>query len=300
MGGGDRLGFSVFMRANTFYNKSCSSMRELEDGCIDLIIAGPPYGSLIDYSKFARGQDHLEKDQPTNLADYFGRYREWFKECFRVLRGGRFCVVNIGTIVQGKRNIPLPFYAVPVMEELGFVFQYDIVWYKVVCGRRGVLNFIQRPYPGNFIPNNRTEYLLFFKKDPALPFQGRTELKQREEDRVPIDRLFTREIANSVWHVMPASVDGAGRHPCAFPPELPYRLISLLSQHGETVLDPFMGIGTTARAAKALGRKYVGYEVEAAFVRTAKREIRRPLALRKPIICRYTGDEAEDGGPGGR
>lgn len=288
------------MRPNTFYNKSCSSMRELADGCIDLIIAGPPYGSFIDYSKYAQGQEYLEKKKPTNLTDYFDQFRDWFKECYRVLKAGRFCVVNIGTIMQGKRNIPLPFYAVPVMEELGYVFQYEIVWYKVVCGRRGVLHFIQRPYPGNFVPNNRTEYLLFFKKDPARPFHARAEMKEREVDRVPIDRLFTREIANSVWHVMPASEDATGRHPCAFPPELPHRLIALLSQHGETVLDPFMGIGTTARAAKALGRKFVGYEVESAFVRVAKRDIRRPLTLRKPIICRYSGDEGKDGGPAGR
>ncbi len=64
------------------------------------------------------------------------------------------------------------------------------------------------------------------------------------------------------------------QHPAPFPEELPSRLIKLFSFYGDTVLDPFIGVGTTAVAAKKLGRKYVGFDVNPDYVKTANRRIR--------------------------
>ena len=79
-------------------------------------------------------------------------------------------------------------------------------------------------------------------------------------------------------------MSGEGKHPCPFPPEIPLRLISLLSLKGETVLDPFMGSGTTARAARMLGRRFVGYETEKRFVQVAKKDVDKPLKARKALL----------------
>nr|WP_272881438.1 site-specific DNA-methyltransferase [Fundidesulfovibrio soli] len=247
-------------------------MAELPDGAIDLIFAGPPYGSLINYSSYAAGEQHY-KAHSTDLPQYITSFQTWFSECFRVLRAGRYCIVNLGTIRENHKTIALPFYAVSWLEELGFSFQFEIVWDKIVGGRHEARNFLAHPFPGRFTPNNRVEYLLFFKKNPRKAFAPRS--KFYDANIIPLTDLFKREIANNVWHVHPATKRSSPdvSHPCPFPPEIPERIITYFSFPQETVLDPFMGSGSTAIAAKKLGRYYVGYETEDRFRIDAERLI---------------------------
>ena len=171
------------------------------------------------------------------------------------------------------------------MEELGFEFCYEIIWHKIAGGRPDARVFVKHPYPGRYLPNNRTEYLLVFRKDSTTRFDGGVPF--RDDERLVLDRFFQCETANNVWHIMPACNPLERGHPCPFPPEIPCRLIQLLSRQGEIVLDPFMGIGTTARAARMLGRRFIGYELEPAFVQQALANLDTPLRLRRPTTCAY-------------
>lgn len=82
---------------------------------------------------------------------------------------------------------------------------------------------------------------------------------------LPIDDVFKRDIANSIWHIAPVppkTID----HPCPFPDELVRRLVLLYSEEGDEILDPFLGSGQTARGALRFKRKCVGYEIESKYI----------------------------------
>ena len=271
---------------DVIYCKDCSYMDELPVDSIDLIISGPPYWTFIDYTAFNRGDDYLwRQDHPYEaFLDDLGR---WHRECFRVLRPGRYCIVNLATMAKGSKAYPIPFHAVGILEKIGFSFCFEIVWHKVSGGRTRARNFIQRPYPGNFTPNIRTEYLLVFRKRPSKSFAKNLGRFGEKRYRVEVDDYFVRETANNVWHVPPPYKGNNPDHPCPFPLEVPSRLIQLFSLPGETVLDPFMGIGTTARAAKALGRHFIGYETEEKFIQKALESLERPIRHRPQIMCEY-------------
>jgi site-specific DNA-methyltransferase (adenine-specific) len=168
---------------------------------------------------------------------------------------------------------------------MGWAFQYEIAWHKVSGGRPNARVTVRNPYPGLYRPNIRTEYLLVFRKDPTVPFDKCGT--DRRHGAFPIDDFFKREIANNVWHIQPAQCDPVSHHPCPFPPEIPLRLIRLFSMPGETVLDPFMGIGTTARAAKLLSRHFIGYEQVPEFVQRTHELLLVPLRIPQGIVCRY-------------
>lgn len=104
--------------------------------------------------------------------------------------------------------------------------------------------------------------------------------------------FFTREIANNIWNIpVGQGRKEHGAHPCPFPLEIPARLIELFSVAGDTVLDPFMGTGTTAVAARRLGRHFVGYEREAKFCKHAEdrlaAEAHMPQGWRSRIVASF-------------
>lgn len=263
-------------------------MPEVPSGAIDLILAGPPYWDYIDYPRYIAdsASDYYTPSNEMSYSEYLARLRTWFEECFRVLRDGRYCVVNLGVIRKAKRSYPLPFHAVSILEEIGFDFCHEIVWHKVSGGRMHARVAVQHPYPGYYMPNSKTEYLLVFQKHPHVAFEE-SDIQRQDQNQFEIDEVFKKEIANNIWHIMPACPPYNGKHPCAFPPEIPFRIIKLFSLHGETVLDPFMGIGTTARVARMLGRHYIGYELEKEFIETANRDIDIPMKIRRPTLCKF-------------
>lgn len=278
---------------DVFHNKDCSNMDELPDGSMDLIISGPPYWDFIDYNAFCRGEHHLWQKR-TPYEKYLQDLAKWHKECFRVLRSGRYCIVNLTTMARGNQTYPIPFHSVALLENIGFSFCFEIIWHKVSGGRSRMRNFVQYPHPGKFTPNIRTEYLLVFRKSPEKPFMHCDKKTVLNGNRILLDDFFVREIANNVWHIPPPGKGIKPVHPCPFPLEIPVRLIKLFSLSAETVLDPFSGIGTTAKAAKALGRYYIGYEVESDFIRVAIEQMKKPVKWRPQILCKY---EKQDWNP---
>jgi site-specific DNA-methyltransferase (adenine-specific) len=168
------------------------------------------------------------------------------------------------------------------MESIGFQFHQDIVWHKVTGGVKRAGVTIQHPYPGYYCPNIMTEYILIFVKPGPKIYRGRSP-QERRQGRIPIDSLFTREYANNIWHIAPVPPNQYD-HPCPFPEEIPYRLTLLYSYEGETVLDPFMGIGTTAKVALRMGRKIYGYETKQKYIEAAEERMKEPLKLRRQLV----------------
>jgi modification methylase len=261
--------------------KSCESMDELEDASVALTVTSPPYWNAIDYDRHAADSNQWFRTRDGGpYEDYLEFLRRSFSEVLRVTKPSGFCAIVIGTVLFGKKHYPVPFHLSSVMEDLGWLFHEHITWYKVTGGVKRARVFIQQPFPGYFYPNMMTEHILIFRKPGPKPIYKEQGREAKVNSRVPIDELFKKEIANNIWHIAPVPPNQK-HHPCPFPEEIPLRLILLYSYRGDLVLDPFLGIGATAKVALALGRRAVGYEVKPEYMKLAKRRIREPLALRE-------------------
>jgi site-specific DNA-methyltransferase (adenine-specific) len=266
------------------YLRGCEHMPELSPGSVDLTVTSPPYWNSIDYDVHC--SDKSDNYRPRQTIDY-GQYLSFLQTCFaevlRVHKDGSICAVVIGTVLLNGTHVPLPFHFVGLMERLGWEFAQDIIWSKCTGGVKRAGSTIQHPYPGYFYPNIMTEYILLFRK-PAKRriYSGRTK-EEKERNRIPLDSIFTKEVANNIWHIAPVP-PGNQDHPCAFPEEIPYRLIRWYSYEGDLVLDPFCGVGTTLKVAANLKRRWIGYEIKQKYVDISMKRVQEPLVLRKQLI----------------
>ena len=268
---------------NRIFAHSCESMSELPDDTVSLSVTSPPYWNAIDYDLHAsnKGQFYRTRAYSEGYAGY-EQYLDWleriFKEVLRVTKPGGFSAIVIGTVLMEGKHYPVPFDLVARLTKTGWDFHQDIIWHKCTAGvkRAGVI--IQKPSPGYYYPNIMTEYILVFRKPGPAIYKGRSAA-QASEAKIPINRLFTMDIANNIWHIAPVPPDLLD-HPCPYPEEIPHRLISLYSYPGELVLDPFNGSGQTTKVAKWMGREYVGYEIIEKYVSLAMKRMKEPLSIR--------------------
>jgi modification methylase len=273
----------IIRMVNQIFLHTCESMPELAGDSVALTVTSPPYWNAIDYDLHAQDnrQNYRTRAYAQGYSDYPG-YLDWlegiFSEVLRVTRPGGFCAVVIGTVLLDGSLYAVPFDLVPRLTGSGWLFHQDIIWHKCTAGVKRAGISIQKPFPGYFYPNIMNEYILIFRKPGPRIFSGRSvEDKTRAE--FPINRLFTLDIANNIWHIAPIP-PGTLDHPAPFPEEIPYRLVQLYSYPGEVVLDPFAGSGQTLKVAKALGRQYAGYEIVDRYVELAIHRLDEPLSIR--------------------
>lgn len=279
------------MKANRIYLRSCEQMRELAEASVGLTVTSPPYWNAIDYDIHAsdKQQHYRTRKYAQGYANY-EEYLDWlvriFEEVLRVTQPGGFCAIVIGTVLLNGRHYPVPFDLIARLSRSGWEFHQDIVWHKCTAGVKRAGVTIQKPYPGYYYPNIMTEYILIFRK-PGSPIYREHTAEEKEKSAYPINRLFTLDIANNVWHIAPVPPDVID-HPCPFPEEIPDRLIKLYSYQGDVVLDPFAGSGQTLKVARQLGRQYVGYETIAKYAQLARKRIREKSAIRpQQLVVRF-------------
>jgi site-specific DNA-methyltransferase (adenine-specific) len=173
-------------------------------------------------------------------------------------------VVNIGDqylrATKGNPYQIIPLHAIVVnsiqkLRGCEFLYLGSIVWRKVSTTRPsgGASVMGSYPYPRAVYPCFENEYLAIFRKPGEAP---RPTSHIRELARMELDEW--RDFTQGVWTVPGARMD---ENPSSFPEAIPARLIRMFTFPGETVLDPFVGSGTTMRAAASLGRNSVGIEI---------------------------------------
>lgn len=242
-------------------------MDELPDNSVHLIVTSPPYWQLKDYgSENQIGfNDSYEK--------YINNLNLVWKECYRVLHDGCRLCINIGdqfarSVYYGRyKVIPIHSEIIRFCETIGFDFMGQIIWQKTTTmnttGGGAVMGSF--PYPRNGIVKLDFEYILLFKKQGDAPKPTPEQKAQSAMTNEEWNTYFSGH-----WYFNGAKQD---KHLAMFPEELPKRLIKMFSFPQETVLDPFMGSGTTAAVAKALGRNSVGYEINGDFIPLIKDRI---------------------------
>ena len=260
-----------------FYNYPCYTMPQIADNSVALTITSPPYWNAIDYNIHAKDSKawHREREY-TSFGDTYEEYlkniEKVFKEVLRTTITGGFCVIVVGTILYKGKHYATPMAITERMQKIGWLFHQDIVWNKVTGGVRRAGSYIQHPYAGYYYPNIMTEYVLVFRKEGAVR-RGNTK-------GVAIDELFTRDIANNVWHIAPVPPRTIN-HPCPYPEELARRILLLYSQEHDIILDPFLGSGQTALVAVEFNRECIGYDIELEYLLLSQKRISNPPSKRK-------------------
>jgi len=242
-------------------------MPELNDESIDLIVTSPPYWHIKDYGvpgQIGYGQD---------LHQYLKNLYYVWSECFRVLKkGGRFCL-NIGdqfarAIIYGRyKVIPLHAEFIAQCESIGFDFMGSIIWQKkTTMNTTGGANVMGSfPYPPNGIVEIDYEFIHIFKK-PGKRKKVSKEIKEASK----LSKEEWKEYFSGHWHFGGAKQIN---HEAMFPDELPKRVIKMFTFIGDTVLDPFLGSGTTVKVALELKRNGIGYEINKNFLNIMKKKI---------------------------
>jgi DNA modification methylase len=226
---------------------------------VQLIVTSPPYWQLKDY-----GADK-QIGFNDSYEDYVNNLNLVWNECFRVLEPGCRLCVNIGdqfarSAYYGRyKVIPIHSEIIRFCEEVGFDYMGSIVWQKQTSmhttGGDTVMGSF--PYPRGGIVKIDFEHILLFKKIGKA-----TSVRKEVKESSKLTREEWDEYFCSHWTFGGARQD---KHIAVFPEELPRRLIRMFSFVGDTVLDPFMGSGTTALAARNLNRNSVGYEINRSF-----------------------------------
>jgi len=230
-------------------------MPELEGASVHLVVTSPPYPMIEQWDAlFAKMGCHDYDEMHSALAAVW-------RECQRVLVPGGICCINIG---DATRRVNKEFKLYPnharVIEEcerIGLRALPFILWKKPTNKPNAFLG-------SGFLPPNAyvtldCEFILIFRNGALRAFpRGDARRQESGFTKAERDLWFSQ-----VWDVRGTRQGPVERRTAAFPEEIPRRLIRMFSCVGDTVLDPFVGTGTTLRVARAFGRSAIGYELDA-------------------------------------
>ncbi|MFA5053880.1 MAG: site-specific DNA-methyltransferase [Parcubacteria group bacterium] len=257
------------------------SMASVPDESVHLVVTSPPYFDLVAYEESEAQLGHVH-----DYDEFLGQLDAVWAECLRTLiPGGRLCIV-VGDVCRSRRRfgkheiIPLHADILVRCRRIGFEGLATIFWHKIAnaateVGGPGAM--LGKPYEPNGVVKNDVEYILRLKK-PG-PYRKPTPL-QRAASMLPPSEYDAA--MRQVW----SDISGASRlrgHPAPFPPALASRLIRMSSYVGDTVLDPFVGTGSTIEAAAQLNRSSIGYEIVESYWREAETHL-MPTAAGKSLV----------------
>jgi site-specific DNA-methyltransferase (adenine-specific) len=256
---------------------------EIPANFIQLTITSPPYRNAIDYDMHVSGNGQYYRGKSRiGTSTYLDEMSEIFNNhIYRATKEGGYCCIVIGNEVVNGTILPLPHMLLSkiVQPSGNWNLHEEIIWHKVTGGTNRYGSFVVNPYPKYYRANIMHEFVLVLRKGEVS--SGRTN---RNEMLPATHEEWTKEIANSIWHIPPVP-PGFIQHPCPFPEEIPYRLMKLYSYENDVILDPFNGSGQTTKVAFHFRRHYIGIEIieqynRLASSRLAKEKIHiRPEAL---------------------
>jgi site-specific DNA-methyltransferase (adenine-specific) len=243
------------------------NMDTIADGSVALVVTSPPYFAGKQY------EEELERDGiPSSYLEYLEMLTDVFAECARKLEPGGRIAVNVANLGR-KPYRSLSADVIRILEhDLGLLLRGELVWQKGE-GASGSCAWGSWRSPSNPVLRDLTERVIVASKGR---FDRARTAKQRAAQGLPhVTTLLPEDFLTltlDVWSIPPESARRVG-HPAPFPVELPEQLIRLYTYADDLVLDPFMGSGSTLVAAARLGRRYVGYDLDPAYVDMARQRV---------------------------
>jgi modification methylase len=246
-------------------------MGSMAPGSVHLVLTSPPYWTLKEYRDCSGQMGHIE-----NYSNFLGELDRVWQSCFRALvPGGRLiCVVGdvcLSRRKNGGRHTVVPLHA-SIQEhcrEIGFDNLAPIIWHKISNAAyevEGGSGFLGKPYEPNAVIKNDIEFILMQRKPGGYRQPGVAERVLSVISSENHQKWFQQ-----IW----TGLTGAStrEHPAPYPLELAERLVRMFSFVGDTVLDPFLGTGTTALAAAKTGRNSLGFEIDPQYLALAHKRV---------------------------
>ena len=243
-------------------------MKQLDNESVDLVVTSPPYDNLRNYNGFSFDFDGM------------------ITELSRIVKlGGVIVWIVSDATINGSETGTSFRQALKFMEK-GFNLHDTMIWCKDGGGAVGsnlcyTQNFEYmfvlsngKPKSVNLIRDKKN--LSFGKKDGCLTGRRNANGEHKSEVRNHNHEYSRR---NNWWRLVPQAEEGSSFHPAVFPEILVRDHIVSWSNEGDVVLDPFMGSGTTAKVARALGRKYIGFEISQEYVDLANKRLQETKTL---------------------
>lgn len=242
------------------YLHDSREMSVLKPESVHLVVTSPPYWTLKEYRR-SKGQLGLIADYEEFLAEL----DKIWKHCFRVLVPGGRLICVVGDVCLSRREndgrhtvVPLHSSIQERCRKMGYDNLAPIIWSKIANAAYEVENgsgFLGKPYEPNAVIKNDIEFILMERKPGGY---------RSPSVATRVMSVISAENHQKWFQQIWTGLTGAStkQHPAPYPLELAERLIRMFSFVGDTVLDPFMGTGTTNLAASRWGRNSVGFEVD--------------------------------------
>ncbi len=259
---------------HNLYQADARSLSFVNDESIHLILTSPPYWTL---KKYRDNENQLGEVEDYEL--FLKELDKVWKHCYRTLvPGGRLvCVVGDVCLSRRKNNgrhtvVPLHASIQEHCRKIGYDNLAPIIWYKIANAKYEAngngAGFLGKPYEPNGVIKNDIEFILMERKHGGYR-------KPSVAARIlsVISNENHKQWFQSIW----SGVTGAStsNHPAPYPEKLAERLIIMFSFVGDTILDPFMGTGTTTVSAAKWGRNSIGVEIDPHYFELAEKRIRK-------------------------
>jgi DNA modification methylase len=270
-----RLIDQAVQRIPTYHNILLGDARRMEvlkPESVHLVLTSPPYWTLKDYRDSEGQMGHIE-----DYEEFLGELDKVWSHCFRALVPGGRLVCVVGDVCLSRRQnngrhtvVPLHASIQEHCRRIGFDNLAPIIWHKIANAAYEVENgsggFLGKPYEPNAVIKNDIEFILMQRK----PGGYRTP-----EVAARVLSVISEENHRKWFQQIWSGLTGAStrHHPAPYPLELAERLVRMFSFVGDTVLDPFLGTGTTAVAAAKTARHSIGFEVDEHYFDLAHKRI---------------------------
>lgn len=238
----------------------------LEDNSIDLIVTSPPYNLGIEYSGYEDSRSYTE---------YLNFSRNWLREALRVLKpDGRMCLnIPLDKNKGGQKSVAADLTI--ISKQAGFKYHSTIIWNEGNISRRTAWgSYLSASAPYVIAP---VEVIVVLYKE---------QWKKTKRGISDISKQDFMNWTNGLWTFNGESKKKIG-HPAPFPVELPSRCIKLFSYVDDTILDPFLGSGTTLIAAALTKRKGIGVDIDKAYCELAVKRIANEAKIYQTSLLQY-------------
>jgi DNA modification methylase len=259
----------------TIYIADSRDLSMVENGSVHLVLTSPPYWNLKEYNKHKNQLGHID-----NYQNFLDELDKVWTECYKKLAIGGRMIVIVGDVMLSRREhgshkvVPLHADIQIRCEKIGFDNLAPIFWHKISNANfeaSGNTKFLGKPYEPNGIIKHDMEYILMLRKNGGY---RKPTLEQRRLSIIS-EKEFNQWY-RQIWDLNGTSTK---KHPAPYPEELSNRLVRMFSFVGDTVLDPFLGSGTTMISTSKVGRNGIGIELDESYAKYAYERLSKTVDL---------------------